>query len=68
MVFFVTVTLGLTKQILDFVHRIAEESATHVRAAGELVTWTAQVGFISTYQSMEAKRMGNYNEIKLVCQ
>ncbi|KAF0044637.1 hypothetical protein F2P81_003795 [Scophthalmus maximus] len=34
---------GLTKQILDFVHRIAEESATHVRAAGELVTWTAQV-------------------------
>nr|XP_046268412.1 cTAGE family member 2 isoform X3 [Scatophagus argus] len=35
---------GLTKQILDFVHHIAEDSTTHVHAVWELLIWlTVQV-------------------------
>ncbi|XP_034530545.1 cTAGE family member 2 isoform X2 [Notolabrus celidotus] len=30
---------GLTQQILDFVHTIAEDSSTHVHAARELLIW-----------------------------
>lgn len=44
---YANLTLGIMKQILDLVHQITEDSATHVHAVRELLTWiTVQVGVI----------------------
>ena len=45
---FVTLIPGGMKQIVDFVHQMAEDSSAHVHAVRELLTWlTVQVRAIS---------------------
>lgn len=40
----VTLTSGVMKNVLDFVHHITEESTAHFAAVGELIWITIEVG------------------------